>query len=48
MENRWQSMSQDFYDHGFAVDHMRKDLKIAIEEAKVNNAKIEISEIIDN
>ena len=48
MENRWESMSQDFYDHGFAVDHMRKDLKIAIEEAKENNAKIEITEIIDN
>ena len=27
---------------------MRKDLKIAIEEAKENNAKIEITEIIDN
>jgi len=48
MENRWESMSQDFYDHGFAVDHMRKDLKIVIEEAKENNAKIEITEIIDN
>ena len=38
---------QDFYDT-VAVDHMRKDLKIAIEEAKENNAKIEITEIIDN
>ena len=35
------------YDHGFAVDHMRKDLKIAIDEAQKRDASVEITEIID-
>ena len=30
MDNRWETMSKDFYDHGFAVDLMRKDLDIII------------------
>ena len=47
MENRWETMSLDDYDHGFAVDHMRKDLKIAIEEAEKNGALIEITKLID-
>ena len=47
MENRWETMTQDQYDHGFAVDHMRKDLKIAIEEADKQGAIVEITELID-
>lgn len=47
MENRWETMTQDQYDHGFAVDHMRKDLKITIEEAHKQGAIIEITELID-
>ena len=47
MENRWETMSLDDYDHGFAVDHMRKDLKIAIEEAEKKGALIEITKLID-
>ena len=47
MDNRWESMSQDHYDHGFAVDHMRKDLKIAIQEAEKQGASLEITKIID-
>ena len=47
MENRWETMTQDQYDHGFAVDHMRKDLKIAIEEAHKQGAIVEITELID-
>ena len=47
MENRWETMTQDQYDHGFAVDHMRKDLKIAIEEANKQGAIVEITELID-
>ena len=47
MENRWKTMTQDQYDHGFAVDHMRKDLKIAIEEAYKQGAIVEITELID-
>ena len=47
MENRWETMTQDQYDHGFAVDHMRKDLKITIEEAHNQGAIVEITELID-
>ena len=48
MENRWATMSQDHYDHGFAVDHMRKDLKIAIQEAEKQGASLEITKLIDS
>ena len=47
MENRWETMTQDQYDHGFAVDHMRKDLNITIEEAHKQGAIVEITELID-
>ena len=36
MENRYKTMIDDKFDFGFAVDWMRKDLKIALEEAKKN------------
>jgi len=48
MDNRWKTMSKDEYDHGFAVDFMRKDLCIAINEAKKKNFKLEIVELVDN
>ncbi len=47
MDNRWESMSQDHYDHGFAVDHMRKDLKIAMQEAEKQGVSLEITKLID-
>ena len=47
MENRWETMAQDQYNHGFAVDHMRKDLKIAIDEAQKKGVSLEITKIID-
>ena len=47
MVNRWETMLLDQYEHGFAVDHMRKDLRIAIKEAKSNSAKLEVTELID-
>ena len=47
MENRWETMLDDFYDHGFAVDLMRKDLEIVINEAKKNNVQIEVTELIN-
>ncbi len=47
MDNRWESMSQDHYDHGFAVDHMRKDLKIAMQEAEKQGVNLEITKLID-
>ena len=47
MENRYKTMINDKFDFGFAVDWMRKDLKIAIEEAKKNNSKLPITKIVD-
>ena len=47
MENRWLSMLDDNYDHGFAVDLMRKDLEIVLDEANINNINIEITKIIN-
>ena len=48
MENRWETMTNDQYDHGFAVDHMRKDLKIAIEEANSSGIDLELTNLVDN
>jgi len=47
MENRYKTMVDDKFDFGFAVDWMRKDLKIALEEAKKNNSLLPITEIVD-
>ena len=47
MENRYKTMLEDKFDFGFAVDWMRKDLKIAMEEAKNNGSLLPITEIID-
>jgi 3-hydroxyisobutyrate dehydrogenase len=47
MENRYKTMIQDKFDFGFAVDWMRKDLGIAMEEAKSNNSDLPITKIID-
>jgi 3-hydroxyisobutyrate dehydrogenase len=47
MENRWATMAQDKFDFGFAVDWMRKDLGIALDEATRNGAKLESTALID-
>tara|TARA_B100000029_G_scaffold271606_1_gene266668 strand:- start:6285 stop:7151 length:867 start_codon:yes stop_codon:yes gene_type:complete len=47
MENRYKTMIDDKFDYGFAVDWMRKDLKIAMDEAKRNNSPLPITKIID-
>ena len=47
MENRFKTMIDDQFEFGFAVDWMRKDLKIALEEAKKNNSPLPITEVID-
>jgi len=47
MENRWQTMVADEFDFGFAVDWMRKDLGFALDEARRNGAKIELTELVD-
>ena len=47
MENRFKTMLDDKFDYGFAVDWMRKDLGIAMEEAKTNGSKLPVTEIVD-
>jgi 3-hydroxyisobutyrate dehydrogenase len=47
MENRYQTMIDDKFDFGFAVDWMRKDLKIAMEEAKNNGSLLPVTELVD-
>ena len=47
MENRWQTMVNDKFDFGFAVDWMRKDLAIALEEAERNGATLELTRLVD-
>ena len=47
MENRHKTMIEDKFDYGFAVDWMRKDLEIAMDEAKKNNSPLPITKIID-
>lgn len=47
MENRYQTMNQGEYNHGFAVDWMRKDLAICLEEANSNGAGLPGTALID-
>ncbi len=47
MDNRSKTMIEDKFEFGFAVDWMRKDLKIALNEAKKNNSPLPITKIID-
>jgi len=46
MENRGKTMHERKFDFGFAVDWMRKDLGICLEEAKRNGAKVPIAQIV--
>ncbi len=47
MENRHQTMLADKYDHGFAVDWMRKDLGMVLGEARENGAQIPVTALVD-
>ena len=47
MENRYKTMIDDKFEFGFAVDWMRKDLKIAMDEAKNNGSLLPMTELID-
>ena len=48
MENRHNTMIDDKFDFGFAVDWMRKDLKIAMDEAEKNGSPLPITKIVDS
>ena len=47
MENRWETMLNDEYDFGFAVDLMRKDLDIVLKQAKKMDAELEITALVN-
>ena len=47
MENRFETMLDDEFDHGFAVDWMRKDLGICLQTADENGASLPITALVD-
>ncbi len=47
MENRAQTMCEGRFDFGFAVDWMRKDLRICLEEARGNGARLPVAALVD-
>jgi 3-hydroxyisobutyrate dehydrogenase len=47
MDNRGRTMIDDRFDFGFAVDWMRKDLAIALEEARRNGAQLPATALVD-
>ena len=47
MNNRHETMLENKYDFGFAVDWMRKDLKICLDEANQNGALLPVTSIVD-
>ncbi len=47
MSNRGYTMLDDKFDFGFAVDWMRKDLGICLDEAKKNGTPLEVTRIVD-
>ena len=47
MENRGKTMVDDKFDFGFAVDWMRKDLGLCIDEARRNGAPLPVSALVD-
>lgn len=47
MENRWQTMRDDKFDFGFAVDWMRKDLGICLKTANETGARLPVTALVD-
>jgi 3-hydroxyisobutyrate dehydrogenase len=47
MQNRWATMARDEFDFGFAVDWMRKDLGLALDEARRNGATLPVTALVD-
>lgn len=47
MDNRWATMVEGRFDFGFAVDWMRKDLGLVLEEAERNGAKLDLTKLVD-
>ncbi len=47
MDNRWPTMAQGRFDFGFAVDWMRKDLGLVLDEAEANGARLDVTRLVD-
>lgn len=47
MDNRWNTMTDGKFDFGFAVDWMRKDLRISLDEARRNGASLPVAALVD-
>jgi 3-hydroxyisobutyrate dehydrogenase len=47
MDNRWKTMSEGKFEFGFAIDWMRKDLGICLDEARRNGAKLPVTALVD-
>jgi 3-hydroxyisobutyrate dehydrogenase-like beta-hydroxyacid dehydrogenase len=47
MDNRWKAMMEGKFDFGFAVDWMRKDLMMGLDEARRNGAHLPVSALVD-
>ncbi|MDP1874615.1 NAD(P)-dependent oxidoreductase [Phenylobacterium sp.] len=48
MDNRWPTMAEGRFDFGFAVDWMRKDLGLVLDEAQANGARLEVTRLVDS
>lgn len=47
MDNRWTTMSRGEFDFGFAVDWMRKDLGLVLDEARRNGSRLALTALVD-
>jgi len=47
MDNRWATMARGEFDFGFAVDWMRKDLGLVLDEARVNGSHLALTALVD-
>jgi 3-hydroxyisobutyrate dehydrogenase len=48
MDNRWKTMARGEFDFGFAVDWMRKDLGLVLDEARTNGARLDMTALVDS
>lgn len=47
MENRWKTMADREFNHGFAVDWMRKDLRIALDAGRTSGTSLPVTALVD-
>jgi len=47
MDNRWKTMAQGKFEFGFAVDWMRKDLGLVLDEARTNGSHLVVTALVD-